>query len=41
MGKKIGEGFKREGLQYGEQTRAVVILDKNGKAKTSYTEFDR
>ncbi|MBD9604916.1 RHS repeat-associated protein [Pseudomonas sp. PvR086] len=40
MGKKIGEGFKREGLQYGEQTRAVVILDKNGKAKTSYTEFD-
>ncbi|WP_415772931.1 RHS repeat-associated core domain-containing protein [Pseudomonas sp. LB3P38] len=40
MGKKIGEGFKREGLQYGQQTRAVVILDKNGKAKTSYTEFD-
>ncbi|AWM89904.1 type IV secretion protein Rhs [Pseudomonas sp. 31-12] len=40
MGKKIGEGFKREGLQYGEQTRAIVILDKNGKAKTSYTEFD-
>ncbi|MGW8465964.1 RHS repeat-associated core domain-containing protein [Pseudomonas sp. CLCA07] len=40
MDKKIGEGFKREGLQYGVQTRAVVILDKNGKAKTSYTEFD-
>ncbi len=40
MGKKIGEGFKREGLQYGEQTRAIVILGKDGKAKTSYTEFD-
>ncbi|CAI8724065.1 RHS repeat-associated core domain-containing protein [Pseudomonas sp. IT-P294] len=40
MGKRIGEGFKRDGLQYGEQTRAVVILDKYGKAKTSYTEFD-
>ncbi|VVN47526.1 hypothetical protein PS662_06018 [Pseudomonas fluorescens] len=40
MGKKIGEGFKRDGLEYGEQTRAVVILDNNGDAKTSFTDFD-
>ncbi|EJM83803.1 MULTISPECIES: RHS repeat-associated core domain-containing protein [unclassified Pseudomonas] len=40
MGRKIGEGFKRDGLEYGEQTRAVVILDGNGDAKTSFTDFD-
>lgn len=40
MGRKIGEGFKREGLQYGEQTRAIVILNNDGKAVTSFTDFD-
>ncbi|WP_237882731.1 RHS repeat-associated core domain-containing protein [Pseudomonas sp. PGPR40] len=40
MGKKVGEGFKRDGLQYGEQTRAVVILDEMGRPKTAFTDFD-
>ena len=40
MGKKVGKGFKRDGLQYGEQTRAVVILDEMGRPKTAFTDFD-
>jgi hypothetical protein len=40
MGKKVGEGFKRDGLQYGEQTRAIVILNRNGHPITAYTDFD-
>uniref|UniRef100_UPI001CBB872F RHS repeat-associated core domain-containing protein n=1 Tax=Pseudomonas sp. GL-RE-29 TaxID=2832375 RepID=UPI001CBB872F len=40
MGKKVGEGFKRTNSQYGEQTRAVVILDKIGRPITAYTDFD-
>jgi hypothetical protein len=40
MGKKIGEGFKRDGLQYGEQTRAVVYLNSAGQPITAFTDFD-
>ncbi|MHC8289344.1 RHS repeat-associated core domain-containing protein [Pseudomonas sp. XS1P51] len=40
MGKKVGEGYKRGSLEYGEQTKAVVILDKFGRPKTAYTDFD-
>jgi hypothetical protein len=39
LGRKIGEGYKREGLEYGEQTKAIVILNENGIPITSYTEF--
>ncbi|MEB2649515.1 RHS repeat-associated core domain-containing protein, partial [Pseudomonas canadensis] len=41
MRKVIGEGYKRDGLEYGKQTKAVVHLDRNGKPITAYTEFDR
>ncbi|MEX5545828.1 RHS repeat-associated core domain-containing protein [Pseudomonas pergaminensis] len=41
MGKIIGEGYKREGLEYGKQTKAVVHLNTDGKPITAYTEFDR
>ncbi|MEJ5060894.1 type IV secretion protein Rhs, partial [Pseudomonas sp. MYb330] len=40
MGKKVGEGFRRKDLKFGEQTRAVVILDKNGLPITAFTDFD-
>ena len=40
MGKKVGAGYKRGSLEYGEQTKAVVILDDVGRPKTSYTDFD-
>jgi len=39
MGKQIGEGYKRGGLEYGKQTDAVVILNNNGDPITSYVEF--
>ncbi|MGY2299332.1 RHS repeat domain-containing protein, partial [Pseudomonas yamanorum] len=39
MGKIIGEGYKRDGLEYGQQRKAVVILDANGNPKTAYTDF--
>jgi hypothetical protein len=39
MGKIVGEGYKRGGVIYGQQTHAVVILDRAGKPITSYTEF--
>ncbi|TDV50591.1 RHS repeat-associated protein [Pseudomonas helmanticensis] len=38
MGKIVGEGYKRGGVIYGQQTHAVVIL-RAGKPITSYTEF--
>ncbi|WP_106805679.1 RHS repeat-associated core domain-containing protein [Pseudomonas sp. S5D5] len=41
IGKIIGEGYKREGLEYGKQTKAVVHLNTDGKPITAYTEFDR
>ncbi|MGO4324765.1 RHS repeat-associated core domain-containing protein, partial [Pseudomonas sp. KB_12] len=40
FGKTIGEGYKKEGLQYGQQTKAVVILNNAGFPITSYTEFE-
>ncbi|MFC6337702.1 hypothetical protein [Pseudomonas karstica] len=39
MGKIVGEGYKRNGLEYGTQNKAVVFLDQNGKPITAYTEF--
>ncbi|PMZ21558.1 MULTISPECIES: RHS repeat domain-containing protein, partial [unclassified Pseudomonas] len=39
MGKQIGEGYKRGGVEYGRQTNAVVILNRNGDPITSYTDF--
>ena len=41
MGRKVGEGYENKGLEYGEQTKAVVILDTAGRPKTAYTEFER
>ncbi|CAI8967276.1 MULTISPECIES: RHS repeat-associated core domain-containing protein [Pseudomonas] len=40
FGRKVGEGYKKEGLEYGEQTKAVVILNDKGLPITSYTEFE-
>lgn len=37
MGRVIGEGYKREGLEYAQHTKAIVILDRNGLPKTAYT----
>jgi hypothetical protein len=39
MGKKIGEGYKRDGLEYGEQTDAVAILNGAGAPITTYADF--
>ena len=40
IGKEIGEGYKRGGLEYGQQTKAIVILDGSGQTKTAFTDFD-
>jgi hypothetical protein len=40
MGKIVGEGYKREGLIYGKQSKAVVHLNRDGKPITAYTEFE-
>ncbi|WP_434676011.1 RHS repeat-associated core domain-containing protein [Pseudomonas sp. D3-10] len=37
MGRVIGEGYKRDGLEYIQQTKAIVILDTSGLPKTAYT----
>ena len=39
MEKVIGEGFKRDGLEYGKQKKAVVHLNEDGKPITAYTDF--
>jgi len=39
MGKVVGEGYKRGGVVYGQQTHAIVILDGVAQPITSYTEF--
>ncbi|WP_313005673.1 RHS repeat-associated core domain-containing protein, partial [Pseudomonas sp.] len=39
MGKIVGEGYRRGGVVYGQQTHAIVILNSAGKPITSYTEF--
>jgi hypothetical protein len=41
MGKIIGEGYKRDGLEYGRQTKATVHLNSDGNPITAYAEFDR
>ncbi|MDF9769722.1 RHS repeat-associated core domain-containing protein [Pseudomonas rhodesiae] len=41
MGKIVGEGYKREGLEYGEQSKAIVHLNREGKPITAYTEFEQ
>ncbi|RMO75329.1 hypothetical protein ALQ35_00691, partial [Pseudomonas fluorescens] len=38
MGRVIGEGYSSGDLQYSQQRKARVILDKDGKPKTAYTE---
>ncbi|MGE8069291.1 RHS repeat domain-containing protein, partial [Pseudomonas sp. NPDC089569] len=40
MGKRVGEGYKRGSFEYGQQTKAIVILDNSGRPKTAYAEFD-
>ncbi|WP_434580183.1 RHS repeat protein [Pseudomonas sp. Z5-35] len=40
FGRVIGEGYEKDGLQYGRQTKAVVILNDAGLPITSYTEFE-
>ncbi|MCF5016078.1 RHS repeat domain-containing protein, partial [Pseudomonas lactis] len=39
MGKVIGEGYKRDGLEYGKQRKAFVHLNEDGKPITAYTDF--
>ncbi|OPB10501.1 rhs family protein [Pseudomonas fluorescens] len=39
MGKIIGEGYKKDTLEYGKQRKAIVILDTYGNPITAYTEF--
>ncbi|WP_242176621.1 MULTISPECIES: RHS repeat-associated core domain-containing protein, partial [unclassified Pseudomonas] len=39
MGKIIGEGYKRDGLTYGTQRKAIVYLNRDGKPITAFTEF--
>jgi hypothetical protein len=39
FGRVIGEGFERGTLNYGQQTRAVVKLDSQGKAYTAYALY--
>ncbi|MFW9103935.1 type IV secretion protein Rhs, partial [Pseudomonas sp. P4795] len=41
MGKIIGEGYKRDGLEYGRQSKAVVILTPQQRVRTAYAEFDQ
>ncbi|MCF5349610.1 rhs family protein [Pseudomonas simiae] len=40
MGKIIGEGYKREGYEYGKQRKARVFLNDEGKPITAFTEFE-
>ncbi len=39
MGKIIGEGYKKDTLEYGKQRKAAVILDADGNPITAYTEY--
>ncbi|PMV54952.1 RHS repeat domain-containing protein, partial [Pseudomonas sp. FW305-3-2-15-C-LB3] len=38
MGKIVGEGYSREGMEYSQQRKARVILNNQGHPKTAYTE---
>ncbi|XHF32748.1 DUF6531 domain-containing protein [Pseudomonas chlororaphis] len=40
MGKIIGEGHKKGSLEYGRQSRAVVILTPQQRVRTAYADFD-
>ena len=37
FGRRIGEGYKRDGLQYNTYDHAIVILKANGDPITAYT----
>jgi RHS repeat-associated protein len=37
FGRTIGEGYKRDGLQYNTYNHAIVILNENGDPITAYT----
>ncbi|MBD8094643.1 RHS domain-containing protein, partial [Pseudomonas fluorescens] len=39
MGKTIGEGYKRDGYEYGKQKKARVFLNEDGQPITAYTDF--
>ncbi|TBN31866.1 RHS repeat-associated core domain-containing protein, partial [Pseudomonas sp. BGI-2] len=39
MGKEIGEGYKRGGLVYGRQKKAIAILDTTGAPITTFADF--
>ncbi len=39
MGKIVGEGYSGNQMEYSQQSRARVILDRDGKPKTAYTEL--
>nr|WP_256349870.1 RHS repeat-associated core domain-containing protein [Pseudomonas sp. B6002] len=41
MGKIIGEGYKRDGLEYGRQAKATVHLNSDGYPITAHAEFDK
>jgi len=41
MGGTIGEGFKKGGTKYKQQTKAVTILDDNGLPKTSFPKYEK
>jgi len=38
MGKVVGEGYSKDGMEYSKQRKARVILNNQGKPKTAYTE---
>jgi hypothetical protein len=38
MGKIVGEGYSREGMEYSQQRKARVMLNNQGHPKTAYTE---
>jgi len=40
MGKIIGEGYKKGSLEYGRQSKAVVILTPQQRVRTAYADFD-
>lgn len=41
MGGIIGEGYKKGGTKYKQQTKAVTILDTNGLQKISYPKYEQ
>ncbi|MBD8097383.1 RHS repeat protein [Pseudomonas fluorescens] len=39
MGKIVGEGYSGNDMKYSQQSKARVILDRDGNPKTAYTEL--